>query len=147
MRAPKQQAVARVALACCFPVFFCGSLSAFAQATRCGSDLQNAVRAESARYVVVYAPTPAPIAVSKHFAMDIVVCAKPGAPAPQGLRLDAVMPEHNHGMNYKPGVVALGKGRYNADGLMLHMPGRWDFVFDVQTGGASERVTASLALK
>lgn len=136
----KQQAVAFAALACSF--------SAFAQSnSHCGADLKNAARAESARYTVVYATKPAPIAVAKHFAMDIVVCAKPGAPAPQGLHVDAVMPEHNHGMNYKPGVIALGKGRYNADGLMMHMPGRWEFVFDVQTGGASERVTASLTLK
>lgn len=124
------------------------SASAFAQKPdTCGAGLKDAARAESARYVVAYATKPAPIVVSKHFSMDIAVCAKAGAPAPETLRVDAAMPEHGHGMKYKPAVKALGKGRFSADGLMMHMPGRWEFVFEVQAGGASERVTANHTLK
>ena len=142
MRRVKQKAVALAALAFSF------SVTAYAQpADRCGADLKGAAHAESAHYIIAYAPKPAPITVAKHFSMDIAVCAKAGATAPRGLRVDALMPEHGHGMNYKPGIIALGKGRFNADGLMLHMPGRWELVFDVQSGDASERVTANLTLK
>jgi hypothetical protein len=61
----------------------------------------------------------------RHFALDVVVCARAGAALPVALRVDADMPAHRHGMNYRPTVRALGDGRYRADGLMLHMAGRW----------------------
>jgi len=50
-------------------------------------------------------------------------------------------------MNYKPSVVALGAGRYRADGLMFHMGGRWEFVFEVRSGGATERLRHSVQLE
>jgi hypothetical protein len=28
----------------------------------------------------------------------------------------------------------LGTGRYAVDGMFLHMPGRWRFTFELQTG-------------
>jgi len=61
--------------------------------------------------------------------------------------VDAWMPEHRHGMNYKPSVVALGAGRYRADGLMFHMSGRWEFVFEVRTAGKIERLAHSVRLE
>jgi cytochrome c peroxidase len=42
------------------------------------------------------------------------------------------MPEHRHGMNYAPEVKPLGPGRWRAEGLMFHMPGKWEFVFEVR---------------
>ena len=68
--------------------------------------------------------------VGRHFALDIGVCAKSG-PAPQHLKVDAHMPEHRHGMNYAPSMKQPGPGRWRAEGLLLHMPGRWEFVFEV----------------
>ena len=35
-------------------------------------------------------------------------------------------------MNYRPTVTATGEGRYRADGLMLHMAGKWELVFEVR---------------
>ena len=32
-------------------------------------------------------------------------------------------------MNYRPTVQALGDGRFTAEGLVFHMPGRWRFLF------------------
>ena len=37
-------------------------------------------------------------------------------------------------MNYRPSVVALGPGRWRADGMMFHMPGRWEVRLDVAGG-------------
>jgi cytochrome c peroxidase len=62
--------------------------------------------------------------------MEIAACAKTG-PAPKSLKVDAHMPEHRHGMNYAPKVTTLAAGRWRAEGLMLHMPGKWEFVFVV----------------
>jgi cytochrome c peroxidase len=81
---------------------------------------------ESKRFVLAFKPEP--VAVAKHFKVEIAACSKSG-PLPESLKVDATMPEHRHGMNYAPTVKKLGPGRWQADGLMFHMPGRWEFVF------------------
>lgn len=84
----------------------------------------------------------APIAVGRHFALDLRVC-----PADAVLeRVDAVMPEHRHGMNYRPSVKALGDGRWRAEGLMFHMAGRWELRLDVAQGGRTERLREAIVL-
>ena len=103
-------------------------------------------RVESANVVVAYRPVPAPITLGKHFALETIVCTKAGA-APKSVRVDAQMPEHRHGMNYKAKVVAQGDGRYRADGMLFHMPGRWQFVFDVETGKGRERLVHDYMLQ
>jgi hypothetical protein len=51
------------------------------------------------------------------------------------------MPEHRHGMNYKPSIKPAAGGRYRADGLMFHMPGRWEIIFEVRAAGSTDRMT------
>jgi hypothetical protein len=104
-------------------------------------------RVESERYVVIYRTTPAKIAVGKHFTVDALVCAKGQGASPTGLRVDATMPEHRHGMNYRPTVAAKGPGRYVAEGLMFHMPGRWQLVFDVEGKGGTDRLATDITLE
>jgi hypothetical protein len=120
---------------------------AVAQAPACGAEITNARRAQSARYTVAYRTTPAIIEVSRHFAMELAVCAKADAPEPEALRISARMPEHGHGMNYKPTITLLGGGRFHADGLLFHMPGRWQFEFEVDSGKASDRVFHDFMLR
>lgn len=95
---------------------------------------------KSQTYTVLYR-TPA-LRVGEHFAVEFVVC-----PAPESVKVDAWMPEHRHGMNYKPTVAALGGGRYRAEGLMFHMAGRWEFVFEARSGGRTERLAHSVRLE
>jgi hypothetical protein len=78
-----------------------------------------------------------------HFALWVIrVC-----PADATLvRVDATMPEHRHGMNYRPSLKALGDGRWRAEGLMFHMAGRWELRLDVQRGGGTERLRESITL-
>ena len=56
------------------------------------------------------------------------------------------MPEHRHGMNYRP-VVSARSAAYRAEGMLFHMPGRWDVTFDVEGNGRSERLTAVLQVE
>ena len=102
---------------------------------------------ESAAYVVAYRTRPGPIAVGQHFSIDLAVCARDGAPAPEAVRVEAHMPEHRHGMNYRSVVTAEAPGRYRADGLLLHMPGRWELVFEIRAPGRSDRLTRSIELE
>jgi len=109
--------------------------------------LPGADRVESERYVISFRARP-DIVVGRHFAMDLVVCArKAGAIAAENVRVDAHMPEHRHGMNYRTVVKEAGNGRYVAEGFMFHMPGRWELVFEVRGDGRTDRVTRSIVLE
>jgi cytochrome c peroxidase len=95
-------------------------------------------RLESKTYVLSYRASPE---VGKHFSVEIAACAKNGPP-PRTLKIDAHMPEHRHGMNYKPTVKPVGPGHWQAEGLLFHMPGKWEFVFVVE----GERMTRELVV-
>ena len=116
-------------------------------ATTCGAGIDGAQRTENPRYVVAFAPRPAPWALGRHFALEFEICPKDGAPLPDPVRVDARMPEHGHGMNYRPTVHALAPGRWRAEGLLLHMAGRWELSFEWRRGEQLERLTQDLPLR
>lgn len=83
-----------------------------------------------------------PIVVGRIFAIEVQLC-----PAVAVLtRADASMPEHRHGMNYRPSLKPLGNGRWRVEGLMFHMPGRWELQLDVQAAGRTERLLDKIML-
>jgi hypothetical protein len=110
-------------------------------------ELSGGQKIESARYVLNYKTKPERVRIGEHFSMEIVVCPKPGQAAPEGVRVDGYMPDHNHGMNYKAVVKPAGAGRYEAAGMMFHMPGKWDFIFEVRGAGKTDRLTHSVTLQ
>ena len=118
-----------------------------AAAQTCAHGIPGGRTLESERYVIAYRTAPSPIPMGRHFTLDFVVCARGGAAEPETVRVDAYMPEHRHGMNYKALVKPMQRGRYHAEGLMFHMPGRWELQFDVGNAGASVRLTDTLLLK
>jgi hypothetical protein len=107
----------------------------------------NVQKIEGARYVLAWRPTPAPIRPGEFVTLEVGVCAREGQPRPATLRVDATMPEHKHGMNYRPSVTPKGTDRFAADGVMLHMAGRWEIVFDVNIGAAHESLNASIEVE
>ena len=109
--------------------------------------LDGARKLDSDRYFLSYRTQPAKIAVGQHFAVEMAVCPKGGQPAPETVRVDGFMPEHNHGMNYKAMVKPAGAGRYDAAGMMFHMPGKWDFIFEVRGSGKTDRMTHTVVLQ
>ena len=123
-------------------------LLAGGHALACGETLgANTRRIDAAQFQLVYKLLPEPVPVGKHFAIDVVLCPKGNAALPAELRVDATMPEHKHGMNYRPSVKILAPGQYRAEGLMFHMPGRWELVFELRgpgPGTAPQRLTQSL---
>lgn len=102
-------------------------------------------RVETAGIVVVFATLPPVIEVGRHFTVDVRVCVD-GTP-PLLTRVDADMPEHRHGMNYRPTLAAKGEGRWVAEGLLFHMPGRWRLTFDVEHGRGRTRLATEIVLE
>jgi hypothetical protein len=104
-------------------------------------------RIETADVVVLYWTVPAVIEVGRHFAVEALVCTAPGGASVTGVRVDAQMPEHRHGMNYRPQISARGAGRYTAEGLLFHMPGRWQLSFDVDREGRRDRLESDIEVE
>ena len=98
---------------------------------------------EGSAFSLAYRTQPERLSVGEHFAVELAVCAKGASVLPASVGVDAWMPDHRHGMNYRPAVRPLGAGRFRAEGLMFHMPGRWEFLFNV--GG--ERLADSIRME
>jgi len=122
-------------------------LSASVHAQECAPVLPGAAKVEGVQYRLAYRTEPEKVVLGRHFSMEVVICGKTGAESIEGLKVDAVMPEHRHGMNYRATAKRLDAGRYRFDGLMFHMPGRWDLVFDVSGGGKTERLVREDVLR
>ena len=118
------------------------ALAGFSGATR-ACELPPGVRVESARVSISYSTKPAKIVVGQPFVLELAACARQGAAVSGRVRLNAHMPEHRHGMNYEPSVRPVGEGRFHSEGWLFHMPGRWEFIFDL--GG--ERLTHSVRIE
>lgn len=95
----------------------------------------------SATHAVAWRAEPRSIPVGAHFVVELAACAVDGSAAIAGLAVDADMPQHRHGMNYRATVAAQGDGRYRAEGLMFHMPGRWRLTVELRVAGGIERLT------
>jgi hypothetical protein len=98
---------------------------------------------EGRRYVLAFRAAP-PIRVGEFFALEVALCSREGQPRISTLRVDAQMPEHQHGMNYRASVRPQGPDRFVAEGLLLHMAGRWEFTFDINVGADRESLRTSL---
>ncbi|MCW5630907.1 MAG: hypothetical protein KIT47_18690 [Rhodoferax sp.] len=83
-----------------------------------------------------------PIAVGRHFTIQVRLCPADAVLA----RVDATMPAHRHGMNYRPSIKAMGAGLWQVEGLMFHMPGAWELRLDVQAGGRTETLRDAVTL-
>jgi sugar lactone lactonase YvrE len=93
---------------------------------------------------------PDPIPLGDLFEVELLVRegCRSGPPAEKvNVEVEAVMPGHGHGMTTHPRVSILGAGRFLAAGLRFHMPGRWEFHFDVDRDGVIERVQTEVAVE
>jgi len=86
---------------------------------------------------------PSPISVGRPFALLVTLCPVDAVL----LRVDATMPEHRHGMNYRPSLKPLGEGRWRVEVLLWHMSGRWELTLDLQAQGQQHRLRQSVSLR
>ena len=65
--------------------------------------------------------------------------------------VDASMPAHGHGTNYTPKVsvekLTDSTAIYKLDGIVLHMPGTWQWQVDISDKDGSESLTQDFVLE
>jgi hypothetical protein len=98
-------------------------------------------------YRVSYALVPSEPEVRELFELRVVVTSTDGGTGALELAVDARMPEHGHGMNREPQVVAGEGGTFTVTNMLFHMPGLWELYFDVTEGALTERAQVSLELE
>lgn len=115
----------------------------------CGGSEAEAPRFESAQgsYVVTLRTTPSPIPLNQPFEARITVTPKKAPAAALTVEVDARMPEHFHGMNTGAKTAREPDGSFRTEGLLFHMPGRWELYVDIAEGGRTERAQLEVILK
>ncbi len=90
-----------------------------------------------------------PIQVSEPFALELTLCGENVADG--GTTLDAIMPKHGHGMNYTPEQTVLAQTdsqlKLRFDGLLLHMPGDWQWRVDIKKTGGRALLTQDFVVQ
>jgi hypothetical protein len=65
-----------------------------------------------------------PPIVGEIFELNIIACQE-SEPFVGQIKASAVMPAHNHGMNYQPNITMKSPGQYIGTGFVFHMLGTW----------------------
>ena len=109
----------------------------------CPPDAADGAVLKAGELVLAYRPAgkASRIPMAKHFALEVQLCDGGGTSSARLNKTDATMPEHRHGMNYRPVITPLGSGRFRIEGMMFHMAGHWQLVFEVQAGKELTRLT------
>lgn len=84
------------------------------------------------------------IPLSQPFSMEIKFCDDADI---QSVSVDAIMPAHQHGMNYTPVIVDLGEGSFRVDGMLFHMLGVWEIQVGLVRDKGVTRYTQTITLK
>ncbi len=88
---------------------------------------------------------PSPIEPGEPFDLVFTLCSRLGFVTE--VRVDARMPAHRHGMNYRPRVSAQPDGGFRAVGLLFHMTGQWEILIEASVAGRSERIALPLDIR
>ncbi len=109
----------------------------------CPPPPEAGARLQSGPVQLTWRAEPEPVSVSRPFALLVTLCPADA----RLLRVDATMPEHRHGMNYRPSLQALGDGVWRVEGLLWHMSGRWELRLDVEAAGVTHTLRQSVTLQ
>jgi len=111
-------------------------------------DGDNTILMKGERYNVVL-QTESVLEVSKPSRLTAIVCGD--VESISEFKLDASMPDHGHGTNYTPSVsidqVSEESVNYTVDGVVLHMPGTWQWEVDIVDKVGSESLQQEFILQ
>jgi hypothetical protein len=113
-----------------------------------GDELEgwNVASGEAGLYQLAWRPVEGSVPRNEDFELEVVL-RRDGRPLP-GMRLavSGWMPAHGHGLVREPVVTDLGDGRFAVEGVLLHMRGLWELVFNVTDGVSADSVRFELQL-
>ncbi|CAM2007534.1 FixH family protein [Acanthopleuribacter pedis] len=100
-------------------------------------------------YWVRYQIEPATIVLNQTFSLQVAIFQDEALTKPARditLAVDGRMPQHRHGMNTEPVVTQSEPGRFEVKGMLFHMVGRWQLMFDITRDGETVRAQTALDL-
>lgn len=103
--------------------------------------------ADGEKFAVAWRFVPARPQVGEFFVVEFGICNQNQPPVVEGLRIDAIMPAHRHGMNFQPKIVPTGSGLFRAEGMMFHMPGQWQLIFEQRAPNGPRRLTTDIQIE
>ena len=89
---------------------------------------------------VAWRPVGGRVPRNEPFSMEVLLFRGDEPDGGAGLLLRGWMPDHGHGQVQKPVVSEVGGGRYLVEGVLLHMRGTWQLIFEITEDAA--RATA-----
>jgi hypothetical protein len=116
-------------------------------AAACPSEAEGYARLATPKAEIAFRWEPREIKVGRFFEGEVVVCRAPNVGDIDRIVIDARMPAHGHGMNYRPKGARAGSDSFRFTGLMLHMAGTWQLTFDVYQGERRMRLSRELDVK
>ena len=84
---------------------------------------------ENNTFYVIYESNPSPIPLNEYFSITVTPYAdnsKSEILNDVTVYVDAIMPDHNHGMNEEPETTLQADGSFLSEGLKWHMEGLWE---------------------
>jgi hypothetical protein len=112
-------------------------------AAACTLQEADGQRLSTAGLQLAWQAQPSPIRNGQPFVLAVRLC-----PASATLKaVDATMPAHRHGMNYRPSLHPLGDGRWRVEGMLWHMAGAWELRFDVEVAGVRQSLRQAVELR
>jgi hypothetical protein len=92
-------------------------------------------------------PNPLPHNELFELLVDVQLQRELDDPNPLWLNVNATMPGHGHGMNTHGRIEMQEGGRFIVRGMLFHMDGEWELVFDIAKGAVREQARTLLTLE
>ena len=99
------------------------------------------------RFVVCWRPLSGEVPRNEDFVLEAWIFEDGRPVIGAQLTVQGRMPEHGHGMLRAPRTIAQGDGSYRVEGMLLHMRGHWQLLFDVGRGSQSDVAECGLDLR
>lgn len=125
---------------------FCIGNSALA-AEKCdaknGAQMTSVSKAPFSVHVLI---TDGDVPLNAPFDAQIQICSQSDT-FPSGIMVDATMPAHKHGMNYKANVKRINDHQYVVENLLFHMLGIWRLEVTAYKSNQPYRFTRDVKLQ
>ena len=112
----------------------------------CSAASDTAMVQENNGYSMAVQFQPEALQVGQLHSLVVHVCDDAQQPYVGSIDATAIMPAHNHGMNYRPRFNMSAPGQYLGTGFLFHMPGDWQLKVTINPAGERQYFAYDLSL-